>query len=158
MQDATRPIRVDVDTGTIQIALREAWLEAGLNFFSKVSDQSLYTAQVSWDGRKGAIKTPHGDGPHLVQMRIMHNDEWNPYVREIKAAWPDSFGAFLSNHPAGHVAPGFRIFFGDLRADGVLDFPEHNLISFYWLNGGHLEFQVAQEDRSPKAWRPGRPI
>lgn len=130
-------IRVGVDSGVIQIARRESALEAGGDLYGKVQDLALWTARGVWDGKKGAIGTPTGDGMHEVKLRTMTDAEWNKF-RKSGADY-----TFLINLPRREAGKGFTLYIGDVgRVDGQIDFPDHQLISFAWLDPGTLEFQV----------------
>lgn len=156
MVEVSRPVRVGVDTGTIQIARNPDRLRAGLELFDKISRRSLGTARAAWDGHVGAIETPSGDGLHEVQLRLMSNTEWEELLSQISdTGWMGPKIIILESYRREETGKPFDLFLGDVgRMDGWLSLPEHKMISFFWRSENLLEFHAVQEDRSKKDWRP----
>lgn len=124
---------VDVDSGVIEIARNPDHLKAGSDLYGKIQDLALWTASAVWDGKKGAIGTPDGDGPHEVI--------YDPAVEYKWKEWQGLKGGFLQNLPKGELAKPFTLYFGDVgRADGAIKFPEHNGIAFAWVDSNTLQF------------------
>lgn len=136
--------RVGVDSGVIQISRNPNHLEAGGNLYGKIQDLALWTAAAVWDGRKGAIGTPHGDG----RFRVVYNPH-TPYDWRYEQ---DKKGGFLVNLPrppehkqdwSTRQKPGkpFTLYLGDVgQVQGQIEFPEHHLIAFHWNDDTTLIF------------------
>ena len=125
---------VGVDSGVIEIARNPDHLAKGGEFYGKIQDLALWTAAAVWDGRKGAIRTPDGDGPHQVVY-----DPDQPYnFRD----WRDNAtGGFLVNLPRGEHGEPFTLYLGDVgRYAGEISFPEHKVIVFKWTGPMTLTF------------------
>jgi len=128
-------IKVGVDSGVIEIARNPDHLSAGGDFYHKIQDSALWTALAVWDGKKGAIGTPDGDGLHEVVYDPDESYHWK--------TWQGRQHAFLVNLPQGQRAKPFRLYVGDVgRVDGMIEFPEHTNISFGWMDAGTLVFMV----------------
>jgi len=121
--------RVDVDSGMIEIARNPDHLSKGSELYGKIQELALWTAAGVWDSRKGAIRTPHGDGPHGVI--------YEPERRYDYSDWQDKVVGVLVNLPRDKRAPAFTLYVGDVgRVDGQIEFPEHTMIAFGWEDDG----------------------
>lgn len=126
---------VGVDSGIIQIARNADHLDRGGLLYGKVQELALETARAVWDGKKGAIGTPHGDGDHTVI--------YDPRMKYDWKEWMDKPGIFLVNLARGDTARPFTLYLGDVgRVDGSIDFPEHTLIGCMWTSEQTLTFLV----------------
>lgn len=134
-----KTFRIPVDSGVIEIARNPDHLKKGSELYGKTQDLALWTAAGVWDGKKGAIGTPHGDGPHDVIYDPDRPYNWKEWRDKGK-------GAFLVNLPRGERAPGFTLYLGDVgNVYGAIQFPAHTLIAFAWEDDSTLRF--ATEDR-----------
>lgn len=125
--------QVGVDTGTIEIARNPNNLDKGLDLYSKVQELALETAEVAWDGKKGAIGTPHGDDVYTVT--------YDPSLKYNWKEWQSKRHFFLVNLPRGERAKPFTLYLGDVGSvQGSIDFPEHNLIVGVWADEQTLTF------------------
>jgi hypothetical protein len=126
---------VPVDSGVIEMARNPNHLDQGGALYGKTQDLALWTALAVWDGKKGAIGTPHGDGPHDVVYESGRSYAWKE--------WQDKKTAMLVNLPRGEKGKAFTLYLGDAgHGYGSIDFPEHNLIAFGWENDYTLVFMV----------------
>lgn len=124
---------VSVDSGVIEVARNPDHLSKGSDLYGKIQDLALWTALAAWDGKKGAIGTPDGDGPHEVI--------YDPDVQYNWKEWQSLKHGFLENLPKGESAKPFTLYFGDVgRVDGAIKFPEHNGIVFAWVDSNTLQF------------------
>lgn len=125
--------KVGVDSGTIEIALNPDHLDKGLDLYSKIQEVALETAQVAWDGKKGAIGTTHGDDVYTIIYDPAFQYRWKE--------WQDKRHFFLVNLPHKQRAKPFTLYCGDVGAvQGRINFPEHTLIVCAWEDENTLRF------------------
>lgn len=133
--------RVSVDSGVIQMARNPEHLEKGADLLVKAWNISLDTAWAAWDGRKGAIRTPYGDGAHQVRYDPGRSYHWKLWDDKIEKM------AFLVNvSREDPIQKPLTLFVGDVGIPyGVIMFPPHRTIAFAWVEPYVLEFASAEE-------------
>lgn len=125
---------VGVDSGTIQITRNPDHLERGMEVWRRIREGSLETAWMGWDGKRGAIETPQGDGAHRIVYDTSEEYAWRNW-RMMGVPY-----AFLVSLPQGKLAKPFTLYLGDGRIAGEIVFPEHNLIAVGWFDPTTLRF------------------
>lgn len=132
-------MRVDVEAGSIDMARDPGLLEDGADFLFRTMEASLWSGWTAWDGEKGGVLTPEGDGPHYVVHDHKKRD-WR---------WPEWEGlqsAFLTNFPEGETGPPFALYLGTIgtvRAE--IRFPRHMGVVFGWIEPQVLYFVSFEE-------------
>jgi len=125
--------KVGVDSGTIGIARNPNNLDKGLHLYSKVQELALESAAAVWDGKKGAISTPHGDDVYTVIYDYGRKYNWKE--------WQERRYVILINLPRGEVGKAFTLYVGDVgQVQGSIDFPDHTLIMCGWEDDMTLVF------------------
>lgn len=124
---------VPVDSGAIKIARNPADLEKGGELYDKIQELALWSAIGVWDGKKGAIGTPTGDGDH----RIVYDPAAD--IKVLRDLCGMQYN-FLVNNPNFKKSRGFTLHLGDTYPAGSIDFPEHITIGFGWVDSQRLLF------------------
>lgn len=125
--------KVGVDSGTIVISRSPDNLDKALDLYAKIQELALETAAAVWDGKKGAISTPHGDDLYTVVYDPSRKYNWKE--------WQDKASAYIVNLPRNEVAKPFTLYVGDVGVvQGSIKFPSHTLIMAVWENEQTLLF------------------
>lgn len=125
---------VGVDGGSILLASSERNMEKAGDFYGKIQDLTGWSADSVWDGKRGGIGTPVGDGLHLVV--------YDPSAKPDHRAHRDLRSAVLINRSPRFdpPAPGFTLYLGDSgRIDGAIQIPSHHYLAGVWLDSNTLQ-------------------
>lgn len=94
-----------------------------------------WSADSVWDGKRGGINVPVGDGPHLVI--------YDPSAKPDHRAHRELRSAVLVNRSPRYdpPAPGFTLYLGDVgRVDGAIQVPPHHYLAGIWLDSNTIQF------------------
>lgn len=125
--------QIGVDSGTIVFSRNPDNLDKALDLYSKIQELALETATAVWDGKKGAISTPHGDDVYTVVYDPARKYHWKE--------WQAKPSAYLVNLGREGPAKPFTLYVGDVGVvQGSINFPSHTLIVAAWENEQTLVF------------------
>jgi len=138
-----REVSVPVDSGTIEMSATGN-MQAAAGLYSKGQELSCWTADVIWDGKKGGVGTPTGDGPHTVKLRVFKDEEeYRKSAQEEGKAGLKSATLAWNRPDDPKVFRGFTLHVGDCgNIYGTFEIPPHHGLAVVWLDEYTLEIQV----------------
>lgn len=129
MAEDFQKVNVGVDSGAIALATSQKAFEKALDVYGKGQELARWTARVIWDGRRGGVPTPTGDGFHSVILRVLEER-----LTEF------SYDMVIDSAGREQARKGFQMYVGDVgRIDGVLEIPAYRDLLGRWIDDGTLE-------------------